>query len=99
MYICALMLLQLTIVLSQTCPEGYYCNNFLDPVVLYNNTLCPEGYYCPMGTKYATEYRCPRGTYANYLGLQNATDCQPCPAGFYCDEEAQTNYTKLCTAG
>ena len=86
-------------ILSQMCPKGYYCNNFLDPVVLYNNTLCPEGYYCPIGTRYATEYRCPRGTFANYMGLQNVTDCQPCPAGFYCDEEAQTNYTKPCTAG
>lgn len=58
-----------------------------------------SGYYCPSGTQYATQYRCPRGTFSNYTGLQTASDCQPCPGGYYCDQEAQTSYFKICDAG
>ena len=25
------------------CPAGYFCNNMLDPVVLYGSSLCPKG--------------------------------------------------------
>ena len=31
------------------CMEGYYCDNTVEPVVMYNNSYCPEGYYCPNG--------------------------------------------------
>ena len=27
----------------KTCPAGFFCDNTLSPVVLYNDTLCPEG--------------------------------------------------------
>ena len=57
------------------------------------------GHYCPLGTRYGTEFRCPRGTFANYTGLQSEGECQPCPGGFYCDVEAQTSYSKVCPAG
>ena len=59
----------------------------------------PPGYYCPNGTGYATQYRCPRGSFSNYTGLQASADCQPCPGGYYCDQEAQTDYSKICDAG
>lgn len=25
------------------CPEGFYCDNTEEPVVLYNNSMCPTG--------------------------------------------------------
>jgi hypothetical protein len=31
--------------------------------------------------------------------MNSTDDCNPCPGGYYCDEEAQTDYTKLCEAG
>ena len=58
-----------------------------------------SGYYCPAGTRYATEYACPLGTFSNRTGLNESADCNPCPGGYYCDELAQTDYTKLCNAG
>ena len=27
----------------KTCPSGYFCDNTLDPVVLFNSSLCPAG--------------------------------------------------------
>ncbi len=57
------------------------------------------GYYCPTGTKYSTEHPCPAGTFSNLTGVANLTECQACPAGYYCDIDAQTDYSKLCTAG
>ena len=27
----------------KTCPPGFYCDNRLEPVVLYQNSTCPEG--------------------------------------------------------
>ena len=57
------------------------------------------GYYCPLGTKYATEYPCPLGTWSDISGLGNVSDCTPCPGGYYCDQQALTAYSKLCTEG
>ena len=59
----------------------------------------PLGYYCPEGTRYATEYPCPPGTYSNRTGLQGVENCTACPAGFFCDAFAQTDFSDLCTAG
>ena len=50
------------------------------------------GYYCPAGTG-KDKQPCPRGTFSNETGLSNITGCQPCPARFYCEKEAMTNYT------
>ena len=55
--------------------------------------------YCPNGTRYANEHKCPRGTYNNKTGLQMVDQCTPCAAGFYCDEEGQTTFTKKCSPG
>ena len=55
--------------------------------------------YCPNGTRYANEHKCPRGTYNNKTGLQIIEQCTPCAAGFYCDEEGQTTFTKKCSPG
>lgn len=81
------------------CPKGYFCDNTVAPVVLFTNSKCPEGHYCPPGTKHSTEFRCPIGTYSNYTGLDNVTNCLPCPGGYYCDAEAQTSFSKVCQEG
>ena len=55
--------------------------------------------YCPNGTEHETQYKCPRGTYSNQIQLENQEECTPCPGGYYCDEEGQTEFTKQCSAG
>ncbi len=59
---------------------------------------CP-GYYCPPGSCSGTDNPCPVGTWSNYTGLQDVSECVTCPGGYYCDQPALTNYYKLCTAG
>ena len=53
---------------------------------------CPIGYYCPAGTG-LDKRPCPRGTFGNQTGLGNITGCLPCPARFYCPEEAMSEVT------
>ena len=65
----------------------------------YNATICPSGMYCPSGTEYKNQYKCPRGTFNNKTGLREIEQCNPCSAGFYCDEEGQSTVVKLCSAG
>jgi hypothetical protein len=31
--------------------------------------ICPTGFYCPSGTRIATEFGCPNGTYNDVTGL------------------------------
>ncbi|CAH1789577.1 unnamed protein product, partial [Owenia fusiformis] len=57
------------------------------------------GYYCPAGTRYSNEFPCPSGTFGNETGLQNEANCTECPCGYYCDQPAQTTYSKICNAG
>ena len=83
----------------QNCPAGFYCDNRLAPVVLYQNSTCPPGYYCPNGTTHGYEFPCPQGTFSNISGLVKIGECSPCPGGYYCDEMGQTTYTKLCDGG
>ncbi|KAK2153849.1 hypothetical protein LSH36_283g03025, partial [Paralvinella palmiformis] len=42
---------------------------------------------------------CPLGTWSDISGLGNVSDCTPCPGGYYCDQQALTAYSKLCTEG
>ncbi len=84
---------------SQTCPPGYYCDASAAPLVSFNNFVCPGGHYCPNGTKYANQFKCPRGTFNNNTGAHDSSQCMPCPGKYYCDSEGQTWYSKLCSAG
>ncbi|CAN0474704.1 unnamed protein product, partial [Ectocarpus sp. 8 AP-2014] len=52
------------------CPEGYFCLEGTD-----TPTDCRLGSYCPAGTMWATQYRCPRGTFGEETNLVNATMC------------------------
>ncbi|XP_062606170.1 multiple epidermal growth factor-like domains protein 6, partial [Saccostrea cucullata] len=82
-----------------TCPAGFFCDNTMAPVVLYNSSYCPIGYYCPAGTRYSSQYPCPSGTFGNVTGMQAVGDCIQCPGGYYCDMTAQTTFTQICQAG
>ena len=61
----------------QTCVPGYYCT-----VGATEPTQCPILSYCPAGS--ATPILCPDGTYSNVQGLQDVSQCRPCPSGLYC---------------
>ena len=43
--------------------------------------ICPRGYYCPNGTKLATEFACPNGTYNDLEGISALTQCKNCTQG------------------
>ncbi|PIK41162.1 hypothetical protein BSL78_21986 [Apostichopus japonicus] len=81
------------------CPEGYFCDNTFEPVVLYNSSMCPTGFYCPMNTYYATEFPCPRGTFNNLTHRTDLSDCQPCAPGDYCDQIGLSEPAGPCDAG
>nr|XP_054760398.1 neurogenic locus notch homolog protein 3-like [Lytechinus pictus] len=71
----------------QLCPAGYICS--------VDNVLpqpCTPGYYCEFD---ADRTPCPNTTYSSESGATNSSTCQPCPAGFWCNEPALTNYTKV----
>ncbi|CAM9474871.1 unnamed protein product, partial [Choristocarpus tenellus] len=57
---------------------------------------CMAGYYCPVAA--ANPYACPSGTYNPHGGMDDATDCQISPAGYY-TIEAATNSTGSCSPG
>ena len=52
------------------------------------NDFCPMGYYCTNGTSYPTP--CPIGTFFINLQVYQESDCQPCPRGKYCNQDAYT---------
>ncbi|KAI0228985.1 hypothetical protein LSAT2_020568 [Lamellibrachia satsuma] len=81
------------------CPAGFYCDNALAAVVNYTLFECPEGYYCPNGTRSATQYACPAGTFNNHTGLRWEEECLPCTGGFYCPGSAVVSPDLPCSAG
>ncbi|CBY12491.1 unnamed protein product [Oikopleura dioica] len=74
------------------CPEGTDCSSGgVDHIPDLKNDACPLGKWCAKGDvkAYQSEpQNCPVGTYGQRTGLSNKYECDKCPAGFYCDEEA-----------
>eukprot|EP00981_Chlorochromonas_danica_P012180 scaffold4601_cov146-Ochromonas_danica.AAC.2 len=68
------------------CPAGYTCE-VGNPVPI----ACPRGMYCPKGT---AGFDCPIGTYNSLLSRASLDDCLLCPAGYFCNATAVTNYTR-----
>ena len=58
---------------------GYYLDNM-------TKTACPYGHYCPTGTKRATEFPCPAGTYNPNEQQTSLSACLTCDAGHFCPE-------------
>ena len=71
------------------CAAGYICTGrAYTPTPTSDSEgghLCSEGRYCVEGG--TVEIKCPAGTYEPRIG---SIACQPCPAGFYCDEGLYT---------
>ena len=68
-----------------TCPAGYQCIPG-DPIPV----LCQAGLYCPYNSSVGA---CPISTYSSALGATNATVCQSCPPGYWCQLEGQPDFT------
>lgn len=81
------------------CPAGYFCDNIMDPVVLYNDSYCPMGYYCPENTTMSSEFPCPAGTFNNVTHQISSSDCQQCSGGMYCDQVGLSLPAGSCQAG
>ena len=66
---------------------------------------CPAGFYClegslttPDATQNSTQ-PCPKGKYGSVTGLDAASKCKSCDAGFYCSETGADSPTGMCDAG
>ncbi|MGH0162299.1 UNVERIFIED_CONTAM: hypothetical protein FKN15_067495 [Acipenser sinensis] len=81
------------------CEEGYYCDNSLGPVQDPSQYPCPQGHYCPQGTRFATQYGCPVGTFNPRMRVQDVSGCLPCPPGKYCSAIGLAEPTGDCLAG
>eukprot|EP00347_Sterkiella_histriomuscorum_P016022 403354791 len=66
------------------CGPGYYCLENGDTM-----NFCPKGYYC---FGYLDPIECPTFTYNNLRGMQDPTACINCPAGYFCNTTAISNY-------
>ncbi|XP_072885876.1 uncharacterized protein [Hemitrygon akajei] len=82
------------------CPTGTYCSTSdLENRGIKIPQLCPSGHFCPVKTEFATQYKCPRGTFSNKEGQTSAAQCDPCPPGLFCSQEAQTEPSGSCSKG
>ncbi|XP_075462631.1 uncharacterized protein LOC142498007 [Ascaphus truei] len=75
------------------CPAGRSCMHIstVAPV------SCPHGHYCPAMTK--APIPCPEGTFNPLEGALSSVSCKRCPAGRYCNGEANWEPDGLCSAG
>lgn len=53
----------------------------------------------PTGTRFATEFPCPRGYYNPDPMSQSLDSCLPCPPGHYCGQEGLTAPSGTCDPG
>lgn len=67
------------------CLEGYYCDRKDGPITEVTAHPCPIGFYCLNGTRFGSEFGCPKGTYGNRTKLKSPDECTSCPAGKYCE--------------
>lgn len=72
------------------CTPGYFCIQASSS----QRQTCGAGYYCPLGTKYATQYPCPQGTYSSNTGLADVNQCTACGVGNYCPNYAMQSATQ-----
>ena len=51
------------------------------------------------GTKHASEYPCPLGTFGNATGYNSSGQCSPCLGGQYCGTVGKTEPSGPCASG
>ncbi|CAN0217741.1 unnamed protein product [Laminaria digitata] len=78
------------------CPERKTCSLGSTSV---DWSDCGAGYYCPAGTPSGTSYPCPAGSYSNRTDLAAASECYPCPLGFWCGGSGNDEPDGPCQAG
>ena len=87
------------------CTEGFVCDigssvatPGADSSSSQEGNRCEPGNFCLEGT--TQQEPCPYGTYYPNTGLTKKSDCLPCNAGYYCNEEGlnQTS-TNFCKKG
>ncbi len=81
--------------MCKSCPPGFMCQS----TGLTNATNCPLGSYCLANTKLPSDWPCPPGTLGLAPNLQSASQCSPCPAGYYCPFAGQVTPYAMCSAG
>ncbi|TSQ58043.1 Sodium channel subunit beta-3 [Bagarius yarrelli] len=81
------------------CEEGFYCDESFGANNVSALQSCPKGYYCPKGTRYATQFPCPAGTYNPKEGMNSLISCLLCPAGHYCPFVGLAEPAGLCKSG
>ena len=62
---------------SGACPAGSFC-----PSLSTAPIACPVGSHCAAGSGSPTA--CPSGAFGGAQNLTSETDCESCPAGFWC---------------
>lgn len=83
----------------KNCSAGFYCwlgAKSPQPDDDITGNRCPEGSYCLGGSQNFT--LCPPGTYSNTTNNTMLSDCQDCPAGYYCAGYGNANPTDKCNA-
>lgn len=79
----------------KVCPAGYYC--YKEGMTNYTVSPCPPGFYCYEAT--SSPVPCPAGTYKSEAGAENITECNLCPAGYYCPNTNMTVNGTQCDRG
>ncbi|XP_074972517.1 uncharacterized protein LOC142067604 [Phalacrocorax aristotelis] len=78
---------------SGTCYAGYFCDlGSTQP----DHKHCPPGFYCPEGSE--SPIPCSPGSFSSDSGKWKSTDCQLCPAGYFCTGSG-AHTAELCPAG
>lgn len=68
--------------LAGACYAGYFCGlGSTQP----DHNHCPPGFYCPEGSE--SPIPCSPGSFNSDSGKWQSTDCQLCPAGYFCNGE------------
>ncbi|KAG7455700.1 SCO-spondin-like isoform X1, partial [Solea senegalensis] len=86
------------------CPAGFLCSQGLARDPQRSATLCPRGFYCPGGGIDPNPIPCPNGTYSEFPGLRDISECVQCPEGKYCyseqpEEQSLIRPTGICPDG
>ncbi|CAM9824345.1 unnamed protein product [Bubo scandiacus] len=78
---------------SGTCYAGYFCDlGSAQP----DHKRCPPGFYCPEGSE--SPIPCSPGSFNSDSGKWQSTDCQLCPAGYFCSGSG-AHTPEVCPAG
>ena len=76
---------------TNSCEPAYYCPSGSSSP---QEEPCPVGHYCPLET--AIPVPCSNGTYNPSIKQDEASDCLPCEAGYYCNETGASTTSGEC---